>query len=102
MTFAFVPNQSIGSTVFFDMDDNGMQDADDPQETGIPNVTVQLLADLNGDGVIDQSEVVATTTTDDMGNYLFDSLPSGDYQLLIPMTPDDAAMNSSTDIADER
>ncbi len=96
--FAFVPNQSIGSTVFFDMDDNGMQDADDPQEMGIPNVTVQLLADLNGDGTIDQSEVVATTTTDDMGNYLFDSLPSGDYQLLIPMV-DDAAMNSSTDIA---
>ena len=30
--FGFVPMLSVGSTVFYDVDDNGMQDADNPLE----------------------------------------------------------------------
>ncbi|MBK9462532.1 MAG: carboxypeptidase regulatory-like domain-containing protein [Sphingobacteriales bacterium] len=51
-----------------DTNGDGVQD---PGETGIPGVTITLY-DSNGD-------VIATTTTDDNGNYVFEGLPAGDY-----------------------
>ena len=71
LDFAFYQPVSVGSTVFFDVNNNGQQDAGD---NGIPGIVVQLLTDLNGDGVINLSEVAAATTTDALGNYFFDNL----------------------------
>jgi fimbrial isopeptide formation D2 family protein/uncharacterized repeat protein (TIGR01451 family) len=59
---------SIGDRVWADRDGDGQQDAEEP---GIGNVIVRL---LNLAGV-----VIATTTTDASGFYLFDGLRPGDY-----------------------
>ncbi len=61
---------SIGSRVWRDTDGNGIQD---PGEPGVAGITVKLL-DANGN-------VLATTTTDANGTYLFAGLPLGTYIL---------------------
>jgi uncharacterized surface anchored protein len=63
---------SYGDKVWLDKNANGVQDAG---EAGIAGVTVKL---LNSAGA-----VVATTTTDANGNYLFDNLTPGDYSAQI-------------------
>lgn len=108
--FGFAPNVSIGSTVFVDFNDNGMQDVDvangPTDEPGVPNVTIQLYFDADGDGVLTGTETtpVRTTMTDSEGNYYFGNLSPGNYQVQIP-TNDFAGggsleflPNSSTDI----
>ncbi|PHI17934.1 hypothetical protein CEQ90_20560, partial [Lewinellaceae bacterium SD302] len=90
---SFVPDLSIGSTVFYDPNDDGVQDLTDPLEGGIAGVVVELYSDLDGDGVAET--LVGTDTTDAEGNYFFDMLPEGDYQVVIP-TPDASAPSSST------
>ena len=77
--FGLVPNMSIGSTVFYDMNNNGVQGG--ANEVGIPGITVQLLYDANNNGVIDNTEQnpVLTATTDANGNYFFGNLPAGNY-----------------------
>jgi hypothetical protein len=100
--FGLVPTHSIGSTVFFDMNNNGVQGG--VNETGIPNITVQLLYDANNDGAITAAELVpvATTTTDANGNYFFGTLPPGNYQVIIPTTPAAAPLSSTTTTAHSR
>ena len=71
----------IGDTVFVDFDTDGVQDTG---ESGIAGVTVALLADTDNDGIPDS--VVATTTTDENGNYLFPGLPAEEYQVVITDT----------------
>lgn len=61
---------SIGDFVFLDQDGDGIQDFG---EDGIPNVTV-VLYDSN-------DNVIAITTSDANGNYLFEDIPSGQYYL---------------------
>ncbi len=65
----------IGDTIYFDADADGMQD---PDEEGIPGVTVTLLDD-NGD-------VVATTVTDENGEFVFPGLEDGTYTVVITDT----------------
>lgn len=60
---------TIGDKVWNDVNSNGLQDAGEP---GVPNVTVTLYA---GDG----TTVIATTTTDGAGNYIFTNLEAGNY-----------------------
>ncbi|MBV6625675.1 MAG: carboxypeptidase regulatory-like domain-containing protein [Rivularia sp. (in: Bacteria)] len=73
---------SIGDTVFNDTDGDGVQDFTDSNnngvkepneegEEGIPGVQLTL-RDSNGD-------IVATTTTNENGNYIFNGLPLGNY-----------------------
>ena len=59
---------SLGDLVWHDLDGDGIQDSNEP---GIEGVTVNLY-DENGD-------LVATTVTDEDGNYLFDNLYPGTY-----------------------
>jgi hypothetical protein len=68
---------SLGDTVFFDGDGDGVQGAG---ETGVANVVVNL---LNGSGnpVLDSSGNPITTTTDASGHYLFEELQPGDFQV---------------------
>ncbi|WP_424972651.1 SdrD B-like domain-containing protein [Dinoroseobacter sp. S76] len=61
---------SLGDKVFLDLNGNGVQDAG---EQGVADVSVMLL-DENG-------TPIATTTTDDMGMYLFDGLDAGTYSV---------------------
>jgi len=83
--FGFLPNVAIGSTVFVDTNDNGMQDAG---EQGIPTVTLFLYQDANGDGLINGAETtpIDTTVTDALGDYVFAGLAPGMYQVGIPAT----------------
>jgi len=66
-----LPRAAIGNSVWLDEDGNGIQDAG---EAGIPNVTVQLWN-------ADHTAVVATTTTDARGNYIFKGVLPGTYQV---------------------
>jgi 5-hydroxyisourate hydrolase-like protein (transthyretin family) len=59
---------SIGDKVFYDNYNDGIQDAN---EVGVAGITVTL-KDADGN-------VVATTKTDALGNYLFTGLPEGEY-----------------------
>ncbi|YCM45720.1 SdrD B-like domain-containing protein [Verrucomicrobiaceae bacterium 227] len=61
-------NGVIGNYVWLDENSDGLQDVGEP---GLPNVSVQL-KDSTG-------AVIATTTTDSQGGYLFTDLPAGDY-----------------------
>ncbi len=68
---------SIGDTVWYDSNANGVQEAG---ETPAGGVLVLLYQDENGDGIIDAEDaLVASTTTDGSGNYLFSNLAAGDY-----------------------
>ncbi len=61
---------ALGDCVWYDLNRNGQQDADEP---GVAGVTVQL---LNSSGT-----VIATATTDANGCYLFDNLRPGAYRV---------------------
>ncbi len=84
---------SISGKVFKDVNGNKAFDASEPQYGG---VTVRLIDDLlgngvvldfNGDGIPDGPErVLATDTTDASGNYSFNGLLPGDYIVQITDT----------------
>lgn len=79
---------SLGDFVWNDLNQNGIQDADEP---GIPGVTVQL-KDCSGN-------VLATTTTDANGLYLFDNLPAGCY--IVAVVPPDGFTFSPANQGDD-
>ena len=90
---------SIGSTVFNDVNNNGIFDAG---ETGIGGVLVELLYDANNDGVISGTELttpVASINTSlvagSIGNYFFNGLQPGNYQVRIPTPPATATLSST-------
>ena len=84
------PKASIGDKVWEDSNQNGIQDNG---ENGVENVTVKLYDSSNN--------LLATTTTDANGNYLFDDLTPADYhiQFILPggyvFTTKDANSNSN-------
>lgn len=65
---------AIGDVTWIDANKDGRQDDD---EQVLPGVTVELIQD---------GEVIATTTTDERGRYLFDELPAGEYQVKFTLT----------------
>ncbi len=65
----------FSSTVWLDENNNGLQGSG---EVGLSGVTVNLYRDSNLDGIPDGA-VVATTTTDVNGNYVFRNLAPGTY-----------------------
>ncbi|MGD1904262.1 MAG: SdrD B-like domain-containing protein, partial [Geitlerinemataceae cyanobacterium] len=77
MLVAAVPIAQLGDKVFLDDDADGIQDAG---EAGVSGVTVNLLADVDGDGTIEDGEVIDSVTTDANGNYGFDVVP-GEYKV---------------------
>lgn len=81
--FGYLGTGSIGDTVFFDADADGVQDdgsGTDPAEPGLPNIQVLLDIDFNGDGTVDRT---LTTTTATDGTYGFDHLPAGSYTVRV-------------------
>ncbi len=90
--FGFVPSGtlSLGNFVWIDLNNNAQVDAGEP---GAPGVTVRLIA-ANG------ATVLATTTTNAAGEYLFAGLAPGTY--FVEVDRASAALTgylSSTDIA---
>ena len=90
------PPGSIGDKVWNDLDQDGQQD---PNEPGVPGVTVRLL-DCNGN-------VIATTTTNANGIYTFNNLPAGNYivEFVLPAgyqrSPKDAGNDALDSDADQ-
>lgn len=81
---------SLGSTIFADVNNNGIQD---PTEGGIGGVTVNLYA---GDG----TTIIATTTSDPNGNVVFVGLPEGNYIIGVDYnSPALVGQHNSDDIA---
>lgn len=87
---------AVGDYVWVDSNKDGIQDAGEPV---LPGVKAELLRG---------GQVVATTTTDANGRYLFDELPEGDYQVRFTLTPEQAAIyhytgaDASADATDEQ
>ncbi len=74
---------TLGNSVFLDTDNDGTRDAG---EVGIPNVTVEVYSDTNGNGVFNSGvdTLVGTTTTNATGVYTVTDLLPGDYIAVIP------------------
>ncbi len=68
----------IGYRVWLDANKNGLYDTG---EAGIPNVTVKLYIDTNGDGIFDPSvdQLIDTKTTDANGDYMFQVSQAGRF-----------------------
>jgi uncharacterized repeat protein (TIGR01451 family) len=75
---------SIGDTVFFDANSNGIQD---PGEPGFLGVAVRILDD--------GSAVLATTVTGEDGAYRFDNLAAGDYTVEVVLPAGTALATAS-------
>ncbi|MEW6654519.1 MAG: SdrD B-like domain-containing protein, partial [Bacteroidota bacterium] len=71
VTVAVDCNASLGDKVWKDTNKNGIQDAG---ETGVAGVTVKLYTCADA--------LVATTTTNSSGNYIFGNLAPGDYYVV--------------------
>ncbi len=91
---------SLGSTVFLDNNNDGLQNGAD---TGIAMIEVQLwdaatmmqvFTDASGTRVLTAGEA-APTLTDADGNYLFDNLLPGDYYVVVPTAPTAAPLSSN-------
>ena len=89
--FGYNGTGSLGDTIFFDANNNGIQESN---EGGIDNVQVELNLDLNGDGIADYTE---TITTDADGNYLFEELPAGEYTITVDTATLPSGMIQSSD-----
>ena len=72
-----LPKGSIGDLVFFDENQNGIQDTED---TGVSGVTVKLL-NIN-------DEVLRTVETDSLGAYKFEEVEAGDYKIMVNLVDD--------------
>ncbi len=75
--FGLTGTGSVGDTIFFDEDGDGIQDAG---EVGIPGVLVTIEVDLDGDLAPD---FTTTATTDQNGNYSFANIPAGQVTVTV-------------------
>jgi hypothetical protein len=77
-----VYDPSVGDSVWWDADRDGVQD---PGEPGLANVAVNLYADSNGDGELDAGDALRRqATSGSAGDYTFAFLPPGEYLAHVP------------------
>ncbi len=81
---------SLGDLVWFDLDEDGVQDAGEP---GVEGVTVTL-KDAGGN-------TVGTTTTDSSGAYNFDNLEPGDYTVVFTKPSNDWTISPKDNAGDD-
>ncbi|MBN2104257.1 cadherin-like domain-containing protein [bacterium] len=92
VTEGSVQTGSIGDWIWLDLDQDGLQDAGEP---GIANVTVSLYDDSDN--------MLASTSTDGSGYYLFSNLNPDDYYLIVTpssgyqFVPQDQGMDDTID-----
>jgi fimbrial isopeptide formation D2 family protein/uncharacterized repeat protein (TIGR01451 family) len=95
LDFGYVGVASIGDRVWFDFNNDGVQDTGEP---GIPNVEVTVRW-AGPDGIFGNADdVVFTTTTDANGEYLVENLPYGDYQVTVNSADLPAGVTPSFDL----
>ncbi|MBI1223611.1 MAG: hypothetical protein GC192_00105 [Bacteroidetes bacterium] len=99
-------NYSITGKVFTDNGDgNGGILGDGIQngaESGIPNVTVWLYVDSDGDGIADENELIAqTAVTQPNGSFAFDNLSDANYVVKINTSDNDIPDGLSSTTASE-
>ena len=70
---------SLGDYVWFDNNNNGLQD--DGPDAGLSGVVVELYVDLDGDGTAET--LLDTTITDADGLYTFEHLVAGTYEVRV-------------------
>jgi uncharacterized repeat protein (TIGR01451 family) len=89
--FGYMPYgvASVGDTVWRDMDGNGTQSG--LSETGISNIMVTLLSDLNLDGIYSP---MASNNTSATGYYMFQSLPAGNYRVQVSTNDTDLPVDA--------
>ena len=80
---------SVGDKVWYDQDQDGIQD---PSEYGYPGVVVTLYNCTT-------NTIIATTTTDANGNYLFDGIANGDYYVGFGFIPGYQFTGANSDAA---
>jgi len=80
----FIPVHAVGSRVWVDLDQDGVQD---PGEPGLSGVTVQLL-NADGSPAKNISGSDAVTVTDGLGNYVLTDLALGNYRVQFVLPPD--------------
>lgn len=69
---------TVGNRVWYDMDGDGLQDAG---ELGVAGVTVTL-RDAGPDGIFGNGDdVLRTSTTNALGDFVFTGLPAGNYRV---------------------
>ena len=69
----------VGDYVWYDMDGDGIQDANEP---GVQGVIVTLFKDTNGDGIPDTAIGTKVTNSGaEAGKYLFDNVDPGVYKI---------------------
>ena len=100
--FVEVAGITLGSTVFLDNDNDGVQNGTD---AGLPGVEIQLftvradgsemLVAVGPDGIVDSGDEGAPFVTDANGNYLFANLVPGDYFITLPTAPASAPISSN-------
>jgi hypothetical protein len=73
---------TLGNKVWVDLA-GGTANVQDANEPGVAGVIVNLYKDANNDGIINGAELtpVATKTTNALGEYIFDNLDAGTYQV---------------------
>jgi hypothetical protein len=76
-------NSQIGDTIFIDWDGDGSLDVG--VDDGISGVTVYLYEDANGDGIVQPADdaLLATQVTNGSGQYLFTTVPAGNYIVIV-------------------
>ena len=91
-TWAYFPSDAAFADIVITLGDvSGTlyedSDGEDDFDTGEPrlpkDITVTLYNDANSNNVIDDGEEVATTITDDNGDYIFREVPDGDYKIKV-------------------
>ena len=75
-----VQSAKVGDFIWFDTDQDGIQDIGEP---GVEGVIVRLIQ-AGPDGIFGNADdqIVATTVSDINGMYMFNNLNAGDYQLI--------------------
>ena len=78
VSFGYNGPGRIGDIVWRDLNRNGIQDSG---EAGIQGVSVRLYKDTNGDGLFNPAvdQLIATTTTNSAGNYMFQVTEAGRF-----------------------
>ena len=88
------PTSTISGTVFADKDANGSLTSSEP---GVRNITVDLVDDVNNNGVADSGErVLATASTDSNGTYRFTGVLPGNFVVRVTDTEGRLSTASAT------
>jgi hypothetical protein len=93
---------SLGNKVWIDLP-GGIANNQDANEPGVVGVTVNLYKDANGDGIISGAELtpIATKTTNALGEYMFDNLDAGSYQVGFSNLPAGYTLVTKDGVADD-